>query len=219
MNASLETTEALTEASGSQAREDRHEIVADPDDVDSGPSGVTQPSPQTPDLVNLETRVDSRLVSNMLPSDSVHLPSTDETRHQVQVETPDGIMQTQGLFPAPLVHRGCELYFRHVSPFLSFIHQSTFDPADVPEALLMAILSVGLQFETQEVLGPDLPAQAFRRGKDLLSQSKLLEKCPFAKNIHTIQAYLLLEMYAAMYSGGQDTTIGLQMHHKSIEAS
>lgn len=191
--------------------------MTSPDGVVSGPSGVTQVYPQSPplsgdDAVNLETRVDSEPVYNMLPS--------DETQRQVEIETTEVIMiHTQGLFSASLIQRGCELFFRHVSPFFAFVHQPTFDSTDSPEALLMGMLSVGLQFETEEASASDVSAQAFRRGRELLSQTDASEELLFAKNIHTVQAYLLLEMYAAMYSGGQDTTVGLQMHHKSVEVS
>lgn len=218
---SLPTTEVSTKASDSQTA--RQDIVTSPDVV-SGPSDVNQSYPQTPspsgdDLVNRETRPHAGPVFNMDPSDSVYLSPTNGTQRQVEVGTTEEIIHTPGLFSAPLVERGCELYFRHVSPFLAFIHQPTFDFTDLPEALLMGMLSVGLQFETDEALASDAPAQAFGRGRELLSQTEVSEEPLFAKNIYTIQAYLLLEMYAALYSGGQDTTVGLQMHHKSVEVS
>ncbi|KAG9658168.1 hypothetical protein KCU95_g4273, partial [Aureobasidium melanogenum] len=87
----------------------------------------------------------------------------------------------------------------------------------MPEALLMGMLSIGLQFECEQEMDPSIPAQAFKRGRELLTQAELSDEVLFARNIHTVQAYLLLELYAAMCSGGRDTTIGLQMHHKSVE--
>ena len=83
----------------------------------------------------------------------------------------------------------------------------------------MAMLSVGLQFETEEELVFDISAQAFRRGRELLNQTEVSGELPFARNIHTVQAYLLLGIYATMYSAGLDTIFGLQMHHKSVEVS
>ncbi|THY20663.1 hypothetical protein D6D01_06645, partial [Aureobasidium pullulans] len=225
---SLGITEVSSEASGSHVLIERHEVAGtfdhlgtSSDGIENGPSGVAQPYPRTPslsgdDLANLEIRSDSGPVPNMLQSHNVCLSPTDEAQRQIQHE-PAEAMSTHASFPAALIQKGCDLYFRHVSPFLPFIHHPTFDFRHLPEALLMGMLSVGLQFNTEDEVYPDIAVQTFKRGIELLSQSEVSEEPLFARNIHTVQAYLLLELYAAMYSGGQDTTIGLQMHHKSVE--
>lgn len=209
---------------------ERHEVAGtfdhpgiSPDGMENGPTGVAQPYPRTPslsgdDLANLEIRSDSGPVPNMLQSNNVYLSPADEARRQMQHE-PTEAMRTHALFPRELIQKGCDLYFRHVSPSLPFIHHPTFDFTHLPEALLMGMLSVGLQFDTEDEMYLGIAAQAFERGIELLSQSETSEGPLFARNIHTVQAYLLLELYAAMYSAGQDTTIGLQMHHKSVEVS
>jgi hypothetical protein len=195
-----------------------------PAGVVDGPSDVVQsytrtPSPSGDDPVNLEIQSVSGVMPNMLPPNSDYLSPANGSQRQRQVGSTEENMHTQGVFSASLVRRGCELFFRHVSPFLTFIHQPTFDPKDLPEALLMGMLSVGLQFETEEELAFGVPAQAFRRGRELLDQTEVSGELPFARNIHTVQAYLLLGIYATMYSAGLDTIIGLQMHHKSVEVS
>ncbi|THX50475.1 hypothetical protein D6D06_07949 [Aureobasidium pullulans] len=225
---SLGITEISTEASGSHVLMERHEVAGtfdhpgiSPDGMENGSTGVAQPYPRTPslsgdDLANLEIRSDSGPVPNMLQSNNVYLSPADEARRQMQHE-PTEAMRTHVLFPRELIQKGCDLYFRHVSPSLPFIHHPTFDFTHLPEALLMGMLSVGLQFDTEDEMYPGIAAQAFERGIELLSQSETSEGPLFARNIHTVQAYLLLELYAAMYSAGQDTTVGLQMHHKSVE--
>lgn len=137
----------------------------------------------------------------------------------LRIATAGGTEPTHEHFPMTLVQRGIQLYFRHVSPYLPFIHQHTFKHSDVPEALLMGMLSVGLQFESEQEMNPSTAVQAFERGTRLLTQAGKSDEILFARNIHTVQAYLLLELYATMNSGVRDTTLGLQMHHKSVEVS
>ncbi|KAI5195842.1 hypothetical protein E4T38_08850 [Aureobasidium subglaciale] len=131
-------------------------------------------------------------------------------------QAPTRTILAETLLPAT-IQRGVELFFIHVSPYLPFIHQHTFDTVNVPEALLMGMLSVSLQFESEQEKDSKMSALAFSRGRELLGQMNDSEEPLFAMNIHTVQAYILLEMHAAMYSGGLSTTIGLQMHHKSVE--
>lgn len=186
------------------------------DVVEDASSNYRTPPLSIDDDANLEVQGDPGSVLNMLLSNRIDLSPTNDLQ---RIGTAEGIQPTQEHFPATLIQRGVQLYFQHVSPFLPFIHQHTFEHTDMTEALLMGMLSIGLQFESEQEMDPNIPAQAFKRGRKLLIQAELSDEVLFARTIHTIQAYVLLELYAAMYSGGQDTTIGLQMHHKSVEVS
>ncbi|KAK6001211.1 hypothetical protein QM012_002542 [Aureobasidium pullulans] len=183
------------------------------DVMENACSNYRTPPLSTDDDANVGIQGDPSSVLNMLLSNRIDLSPTNDLH---RIGTAERIQPIQERFPATLVQRGVQLYFRHISPFLPFIHQHTFEHRDMPEALLMGILSIGLQFESEE-MDPSIPAQAFKHGRQLLTQIELSDEVLFARNIPTVQAYVLLELYAAMYSGGQDTTIGLQMHHKSVE--
>lgn len=200
------------EVPDSRYRAERQETM---DVIEDASSNYRTPPLSIDDDANLEVQGDPSSVLNMLLSNRIDLSPTNDLQ---RIGTAEGIQPIQERLPATLIQRGVQLYFRHVSPFLPFIHQHTFEHTDMPEALLMGMLSIGLQFESEE-MDPSIPAQAFKHGRKLLTQAELSDEVLFARNIHTVQAYVLLELYAAMYSGGRDTTIGLQMHHKSVEVS
>lgn len=207
------TTEASINVPGCRTHAERQETMGV---IEDASSNYQTPPLSADDDANLDVQYESSSVLNMLLSNRTDLSPT----HGLQrIEDREGIAPTQEHFPITLIQRGVQLYFRHVSPFLPFLHQHTFKHTDIPQALLMGMLSVGLQFESERGMDPSVPAQAFRNGMKLLTEAGLSDEVLFARNIHTIQAYLLLELYAAMYSGGRDTTVGLQMHHKSVEVS
>ncbi|KAG9612574.1 hypothetical protein KCU77_g1428, partial [Aureobasidium melanogenum] len=205
------TTEATIAVPGSRIHVEEQETM---DAIEDASSNYRTPPLSADDDARLEAHGDPSSVFNMLLSNRTDLSPADDLQ---RIGTVEGIEPTQEHFPITLIQRGVQLYFRHVSPFLPFIHQHTFEHSDMPEALLMGMLSIGLQFGSEQEMDPSIPAQAFKRGRKLLTQAELSDKVLFARNIHTVQAYLLLELYATMCSGGRDTTIGLQMHHKSVE--
>ncbi|KAH0372721.1 hypothetical protein KCU65_g930, partial [Aureobasidium melanogenum] len=202
------TIDALIEVPDARmhaARQDTVEVI------EHVSSKYRTPPLSADDDASLENQCDSMLLSNRTDVSPIN--------DLQQIVTAEELGPTHEPFPMTLIQRGIELYFRHISPYLPFIHQHTFGHSDMPEALIMGMLSIGLQFDSEQETNSSISAQAFERGRKLLTQAEESDEVLFARNIHTIQAYLLLELYAAVNSGGRDTTLGLQMHHKSVEVS
>lgn len=83
----------------------------------------------------------------------------------------------------------------------------------------MGILSVGMQFAADKEMGARIASHTFRLGQQLLETVDSSEEPFRALDINAIQAYLLLELHAALYSGSWATSVGMKMHHRSVEVS
>ncbi|OCF33937.1 hypothetical protein I316_04283 [Kwoniella heveanensis BCC8398] len=117
-----------------------------------------------------------------------------------------------------VVSTGVNLFFRHVSGYLPFIHQATFSSHEAPEHLLMAMLSVSLQFLGDQERGMQMGRQCFLRGKRLLEVDDESRGGELGVvRLDVIQAYILLELHAIMISSGSESSYGLRMHSKMIE--
>ncbi|KAL6230640.1 hypothetical protein BDW75DRAFT_234244 [Aspergillus navahoensis] len=120
--------------------------------------------------------------------------------------------------PSPLqISTGCALFFTHVSPFVPFLHQPTFDVNQAPLHLLLSMLSLAYQHGSNPDAGahaPDsgtpLSTRCFHRARTLLATSTST-----SNPISTVQSYILLQVASMMYlcSESQYT---LQMHSTSI---
>ncbi|WVF70352.1 hypothetical protein IAT40_005142 [Kwoniella sp. CBS 6097] len=124
----------------------------------------------------------------------------------------------EDLISQSVVSTGVDLFFRHISGYLPFIHKSTFSAHEASEHLLMAMLSVSLQFMDEKERGTQLGRQCFLRGKRLLEvddESRGGEQA--VVRLDVIQAYILLELHAIMISSGSASSYGLRMHSKMIE--
>lgn len=114
------------------------------------------------------------------------------------------------------VTRGCDLFFTHVSPFLPFLHQPTFDFTQSPPQLILAILSLGYQygedpdFGDKEGSGANLSARCFHHARTMIASEDTNTE-DFSDNLATIQSYLLLQICAMMYLCGADSAYGLKM--------
>lgn len=108
------------------------------------------------------------------------------------------------------IARGCELFFAHVSHFVPFLHQPTFDSNQAPLYLLLSMLSLAYQYgndpENPDESGADLSKRCFHRARALTSD----------EDISAVQSYLLLQICAMMYLCGQDSSHGLKMHSAMI---
>ena len=112
---------------------------------------------------------------------------------------------------------GIELFFAKVSHCFPFLHYPTFDRSTTPEALLMGILSLGLQYMDDQEYGAKLGAACFHRGREILETDHLKERIAGGLELHTIQACLMLEMHAIMSACGSETAWGLRMHGRCVE--
>ncbi|WWD08403.1 hypothetical protein V865_006515 [Kwoniella europaea PYCC6329] len=115
------------------------------------------------------------------------------------------------------VESGVNLFFQHVSGYFPFLHRPTFNISQTSEYLLMAMLSVGMQFSDDEAEGSKIAKYCFTRGRKILDAMEQEEHDQGAFKLDVIQAYLLLEIHASMYSAGSDSAYGLRMHNRLIE--
>ncbi|KAL4965053.1 fungal specific transcription factor domain-containing protein [Aspergillus stella-maris] len=119
---------------------------------------------------------------------------------------------------------GCDLFFAHVSHFVPFLHQPTFDPSQTPHLLLLSMLSLAYQYDDDPEggsnTGAELSRQCFHRARTLLKAEHDTDTPePFSSNIATVQSYLLLQICAMMYLCGPDSTYALKMHSAMISLS
>jgi len=116
---------------------------------------------------------------------------------------------------------GCQLFFTHVSHFVPFLHQPSFDATQISNHLLLSILCLGYQYGKdpdsghQADSGASLAVRCFHRARLLVAPDE--EKADVStRGITMVQAYLLLQIYAMMYLCGDDSAYGLKTHSKMI---
>ncbi|WRT70490.1 uncharacterized protein IL334_007488 [Kwoniella shivajii] len=154
---------------------------------------------------------DADLVAQLLfnvPDDHTNTTSTTFTTSQSTSQGPDLSLHD--------IHTGVELYFDHVSQFLPFLHRPSFRAEAVSKPLLLSVLSLGYQFSDEAYIWKTLASQCFHHAVKLL---ELTSASTAAAKLALIQARLLLQVYSVMYTSGQETTCGLQLHAKSVELS
>lgn len=155
------------------------------------------------DVMDLQTLLDAG--PSLLKPGHDHLPSPDFTSFSFCHEGDDWGPSTVQ------IARGCELFFAHVSHFVPFLHQPTFDYNQAPLYLLLSMLSLAYQYgsdpETPDETGADLSKRCFHRARALTNDED---------NISTVQSYLLLQICAMMYLCGEDSSHALKMHSAMI---
>ncbi|KAE8372466.1 fungal-specific transcription factor domain-containing protein [Aspergillus bertholletiae] len=124
--------------------------------------------------------------------------------------------------PSPRqITQGCDLFFTHVSHFLPFLHQPTFDTAHTPLHLLLSILSLGYQHGEDPDCG-DQAGSGANLSTHCFHQARVLATTEEGRTNHSrhnttlIQSYLLLQICAMMYLCGDDSACGLKMHSNMI---
>jgi hypothetical protein len=122
---------------------------------------------------------------------------------------------------AQQITRGCNLFFTHVSHFVPFLHQPTFDVTLAAPHLVLSILCVAYQHGEDPECGDQvgsgvtLSTRCFHRARALITSNE--ERAD--RLTHTVmmaQTYLLLQICAMMYLCGDDSTYVPKMHTSMI---
>jgi hypothetical protein len=119
---------------------------------------------------------------------------------------------------ATTIEAGVDTFFTHLTHTCPFIHQPTFDISAAPDVLLLAILCVSQQYIDNSEQGRGVGHAYYTRAKVLLEDMSESECSPML-NLQTVQACLLLQLYAVLLVGGSETKQGLRLHAKCIEVS
>lgn len=120
------------------------------------------------------------------------------------------------LLDPSIVSIGVHLFFKHVAAYCPFIHQPTFDPSTAPDILLLAMLSISMQFGENTDEGKVVGRRCFSQARKVLEEMDETSHTP-AFNLQTVQACLLLQLCAIMMLGGSETKHGLRLHARCIE--
>ncbi|KAM0722493.1 hypothetical protein Q7P37_001934 [Cladosporium fusiforme] len=119
------------------------------------------------------------------------------------------------------IDRGLDLYFTHVSHFVPFLHQATFDAVSAPPCLIFGILSLAYQhgedpdIACQGNSGKQLAATCFHHGRALCTLEAESDD-DSTHNLALVQSLLLLEICAMVYICGKTSKQGLKMHGKVV---
>ncbi|KAH6619015.1 fungal-specific transcription factor domain-containing protein [Boeremia exigua] len=118
--------------------------------------------------------------------------------------------------------RGTELFFNHLSSFLPFIHQPTFNADKADKRLLLGMMSLGYQYGEdpeygeQAGSGASLSYQCFHQARALLKTDIEDGELSTSENTIVVQACLLQQLYTMMYLCGSASAYGLKTHSKII---
>lgn len=167
------------------------------------------------------------LASNM-ELDQSETASPSLADFNVHQWSPDALFISQNLlnqddwYPSDSqISRGCQLYFDHVAGFLPFLHRPTFNAHEASRALVLSVLALAYQYGenpdqgNEDGSGQILSIRCFHRARAFISTEE--EHVGESLRVVTlVQAYLLLEVYALMYSTDNDATYGLKTHSKMI---
>lgn len=227
-----ESTDSATNGPISNVGE-RAELTTDPRRQQSSTSERASISQIVQDVTDLE--------QNLLLGTPFHKPTHDQNTqlHPMPVpqpttfdtdldgfnfnqSTPDSLLFQDDWSPSALqIHRGCELFFAHVSHFVPFIHQATFDTTNTAPHLVLSILCLAYQYGNDPECGDDegsgasLSIRCFHRARALLASDEG-DTVGLKNNVTMVQSHLLLQICAMMYLCGDDSAYGLKMHSNMI---
>jgi Fungal specific transcription factor domain len=175
-------------------------------------------------LYHLNTSIYSATSSQSTLSDA-----TMASNNLNRASLPDSLLSNnlppplqQGWFPSSSqIARGVRLYFAHVSHFVPFLHEPTFDAARAPRHLILSMLSLAYQHGEdpdcgeEEGSGVTLSTRCFHRARIPLTSNQE-KSVDLARNTIMVQVYLLLQICAMLYLCGENSSFGLQLHSKMI---
>ncbi|PPJ52199.1 hypothetical protein CBER1_10367 [Cercospora berteroae] len=163
---------------------------------------------------------------------SSHDGSLPMSSGQGSYEAPSGILSIQGArqradsqdlqvlrgwtsWEAHTAH-GMTLYFDMCAPALPIIHQATFDPGAVPEFLLLAMLSIGLQYSDRSAAVVDTATHYYERAVALVDSIDDAEVSSAKDALLLAQSLFLLEICAVLYLCGRHSATGFRLHTRLI---
>lgn len=235
-NHSSASLDSFTGASSTPTNIDEERVGTDADQVQqSSAAGSMEPA----SLINASTDLDVMMALGTTHIDFSHfdvqlspaatretpLPGSNAVFSQT---TPEGLsprdlqfLQEEWSPSASQMARGLELYFTHVSYFVPFLHQPTFDASRSTQFLVFSMLCLGYQHGEDPGCGEEahsgesLSLHCFHRARLLLASEE--ENCDDVRDgVAMVQAYLMLEICAMMYFCGKDSAYGLKMHPRMI---
>jgi hypothetical protein len=164
------------------------------------------------------------------PTTISQFPSFDTNLASFHVSqgVPDGLLsndtpqfQDEWSPSALQITRGCNLFFTHVSHFVPFLHQPTFDATQIAPHLVLSILCLAYQYGEDPECGDQvgsgvcLSVRCLHRARALIASDEGRAESS-THNVTMVQTYLLLQICAMMYLCGDDSTYGLKMHSSMI---
>ncbi|KAE8154157.1 fungal-specific transcription factor domain-containing protein [Aspergillus avenaceus] len=167
---------------------------------------------------NLDNQLQSAIVAQSAPFEQ---NLVDCSFPQSLPNTPQSNIQDDWLPSPAQVKHGCELFFAHISHFVPFIHQQTFNTSQLPLYLVLSILCLGYQYgEDPECADPissgeSLSIRCFDRARALVvaDEERPDHSMP---DLPLVQSCLLLQICAMMYICGRRSRYGLKMHSDMI---
>ncbi|KAL5363298.1 fungal-specific transcription factor domain-containing protein [Aspergillus floccosus] len=122
------------------------------------------------------------------------------------------------------IKRGCDIFFRHVSDFVPFLHQPTFNPCQTEGYLIASMLCMAYMHgedpdsADQIDSGVYLSLRCYRRARALVSaKEQMINR--LSDNTCVVQSYILLQIYAMMYLCGEHSSSALKMHSSMISVA
>jgi hypothetical protein len=119
------------------------------------------------------------------------------------------------------VARGTALFMDHISHAYPFLHQPTFDPLVAEQHLVLAVICLGYHYgedpDRNERLGSgvELALRCYRRASQVVESNEAGGSSSTSKLV-TVQTYLLLQVFAMLYMGGDNCWDGRRMHSTVI---
>lgn len=114
-----------------------------------------------------------------------------------------------------------ESFFSHAAHIFPFIHRATFDARSCHPSLLFGMMCIGLHMKGED--SGDVDQQraiyCYKAGLRALDGVMEITQEKSTDTLTTIQAHLLLEMYAIMALCGSHTMQGLRLHSQCVEVS
>ncbi|RLL93463.1 hypothetical protein CFD26_101295 [Aspergillus turcosus] len=176
---------------------------------------ATGPEDSVPDVPVLDW--------DLLLGTSSPLSSENPTSLPFDTDLADDLTQVEDTWSPSAIQitHGCQLFFTHVSYFVPFLHQSTFEPTPQPSHLILSILCLAYQHgEDPERSNPAgsgaiLSTRCFNRARAIIASDDNPQNDP-TQSLAIVQSYLLLQICAMMYMCGEQSATGLKMHSNMI---
>jgi hypothetical protein len=160
---------------------------------------------------------------DLLLGTSSPLPNGNSTSFLFDADLSDDLTRVEDNWSPSAIQitQGCQLFFTHVSYFIPFLHQPTFEATQQPSHLILSILCLAYQHgedpdgSNQAGSGAILSTRCFNRARAIIASDGNLLNGP-TQSLAIVQSYLLLQICAMMYMCGEQSATGLKMHSNMI---